>query len=128
LRIVSYNIQHTYLHAERDAEKETPCIIIVAWGPTFICSLDGTDFKVWEPKHPTLPQDCRQMSFKMKHAALKYEIAVCNIESQICWVSRPYRGAKHDLSVFRDGGLKERIQIGKLLNMDRGYQSSRLDE
>jgi hypothetical protein len=32
-------------------------------GPTFICSLDGTDFKVWEPKHPTLPQDRRQMSF-----------------------------------------------------------------
>jgi hypothetical protein len=97
-------------------------------GPTFICSLDGTDFKVWEPKHPTLPQDRRQMSFKMKHAALKYEIAVCNFESQICWVSGPYRGAKHDISVFRDGGLKEKVQIGKLLNVDRGYQSSRPDE
>jgi hypothetical protein len=97
-------------------------------GPTFICSLDGTDFKVWEPKHPTLPQDRRQMSFKMKHAALKYEIAVCNFESQICWVSGPYRGAKHDLSVFRDGGLKGKNQNGKLLNVDRGYQSSRLDE
>jgi hypothetical protein len=97
-------------------------------GPNFICSLDGTDFKVWEPKHPTLPQDRRHMSFKMKHAALKYEIAVCNFESQICCVSGPYRGAKHDLSVFRDGGLKEKIQNGKLLNVDRGYQSSRLDE
>jgi hypothetical protein len=28
-------------------------------GPTFICSVDGTDFKVWEPKHQTLPQDRR---------------------------------------------------------------------
>jgi hypothetical protein len=43
-------------------------------------------------------------------------------------VSGPCRGAKHDLSVFRDGGLKEKNKNGKLLNVDRGYQSSRLDE
>jgi hypothetical protein len=68
------------------------------------------------------------MSFKMKHAALKYEISVCNFESQICWVSGPYCGAKHDISVFREGGLKDKIQDGKLLNVDRGYQSSKPDE
>jgi hypothetical protein len=64
----------------------------------------------------------------MKHAALKYEIAVCNFESQIFWVSGPYRGAKHDMSVFWEGRLKDKVQDGKLLNVDRGYQSSKPDE
>jgi hypothetical protein len=37
---------------------------------------DGVDFKVWEKKHPRYNQDSKQMSFKMKSAALKYLIAI----------------------------------------------------
>jgi hypothetical protein len=96
-------------------------------GPTFICSVDGTDFRIWEPKHPTLPQDRSHMSHKFKHGAVKYEIAVCNYYSQVCWVSGPERGGKHDLTIFREG-LKEKIADGKRLNVDRGYRSSRPDE
>ena len=93
----------------------------------FILSVDGTDFRVWEPKHPTLNQDPRQMSHKFKHAALKYEIAVSTVRSKICWISGPHRGGKHDLAIFREG-LKHRIAPGKKLNVDRGYRSSRLTE
>jgi len=96
-------------------------------GPTFVCSVDGVDFRVWEPKHPTLSQDSKQMSKKFKHAALKYEIAVSNYHSQICWISGPYRGGKHDITIFREG-LKHKFAPGKKCNVDRGYQSSRSDE
>ena len=96
-------------------------------GPTFICSVDGTDFRVWEPKHPTLPHDRTQMSHKHRHAALKYEIAVCNHFSQVCWISGPHRGGKHDLTIFQES-LKHRIPDGKRCNVDRGYNSERADE
>jgi hypothetical protein len=96
-------------------------------GPVFICSVDGTDYRTWEQKHPTLPQDRKQMSHKFKHGALKYEIAVCNYYSQICWVSGPHAGGKHDLTIFREG-LKQKIVDGKRVNVDRGYRSSRADE
>jgi hypothetical protein len=42
----------------------------------FCLSVDGTDFKVTEPKHKTLPRDNGACSQKMKHAAAKYEIAM----------------------------------------------------
>jgi hypothetical protein len=68
------------------------------------------------------------MSHKFKHGAVKYEIAVCNYYSQVCWLSGPeQRGGKHDLTIFREG-LKEKIADGKRLNVDHGYQSSKPDE
>jgi hypothetical protein len=85
--------------------------------PTFICSLDGTGFRVWEKKHPTLPQDRRQMSHKFKHGALKYEIAVCNYYSQVCWIGGPHGRGKHDLMMFREGGLKG--PLGAMVNNHR---------
>jgi hypothetical protein len=37
----------------------------------FLSSIDGTDFKVNEPRHPTLPRDNSMCSHKMKHAAAR---------------------------------------------------------
>jgi hypothetical protein len=79
-------------------------------------------------KHPTLSQDRTQMSHKFKHGALKYEIAVSNYHSQVCWIGGPHRGGKHDLTMFREGGLKQKFADGKLCNVDRGYHSGRADE
>ncbi len=36
----------------------------------FIISVDGTDFKVWESKHPMMPYDKGQFSHKFNHMAL----------------------------------------------------------
>ncbi len=40
-------------------------------GRIFNISVDGTDFKVWEKKHPTMPIDKGQYSHKFNHGALK---------------------------------------------------------
>jgi hypothetical protein len=45
-------------------------------GQIFIISVDGTDFRVWEKKHPLFPYDKGQYSHKYNHGGLKYEIAI----------------------------------------------------
>jgi len=94
---------------------------------TFILSVDGTDFRIWEPKHPTLPIDKGMMSHKFKHAALKYEIAISVQQSKVCFFSGPYRGGEHDLEIFRKA-LKNKIKDGKKVIADGGYATSRTDE
>jgi hypothetical protein len=42
----------------------------------FIVTVDGTDLKCWEEKHPTLLHNKYQFSHKFNHGAFKYEIAV----------------------------------------------------
>jgi hypothetical protein len=88
----------------------------------FIVTVDGTDFKVWEKKHPTLPIDKAQYSHKFNHGALKYEIAVDVYRSKIVWISGPHRGGKHDKTIF-DEGLKHKIRQGKKVISDRVYGS-----
>lgn len=99
-----------------------------AHSETFILSLDGTDFRVSEPKHPTMNIDKTQCSKKFAHAALKYELAICVFHSCLVWINGPHPGGKNDITIFREGGLKEKIRPGKLVIADRGYQSSLADE
>jgi hypothetical protein len=94
---------------------------------TFILTVDGTDFRMWERKHPTLNIDRSQCSHKFKHGAVKYEIAVSTYLSKICWISGPHAGGKHDLTIFREG-LKQKIAPGKKVHADRGYESNFADE
>jgi hypothetical protein len=93
----------------------------------FIVSVDGTDFRMWEKKHPTLPQDKGKMSHKYKHGAVKYEIALSIFKPKCVWISGPHRGGKHDLTIFREG-LKNKIKPGKKAIVDRGYATSEPDE
>jgi hypothetical protein len=93
----------------------------------FIVSIDGTDFRMQEKKHPTLPVDKGQHSHKFKHGAVKYEIAMSVHRPQCVWISGPHRGGKHDLTIFREG-LKQKIEEGKLAIVDRGYVTSKPDE
>jgi hypothetical protein len=93
----------------------------------FVLTTDGTDFKMWEKKHPTLPIDRKQCSHKFNHAAVKYEIALSVFEPKCVWISGPHKGAKHDITIFREG-LKDKVKDGKKIIVDRGYISNKPDE
>lgn len=94
----------------------------------FIVGVDGTDCKTFERKHDVFPMDRQLMSHKFNHAALKYEIGVAIYENKIVWVNGPFPGGRHDLTIFREDGLKERMPEGKIAVLDRGYQTSKPDE
>ena len=93
----------------------------------FFMTIDGTDFRMWEKKHPTLPLDRQQCSHKFNHGAVKYEIGMSVFDAKCVWISGPHRGGKHDLTVWREG-LKARMPPGKRAIVDRGYDTSAADE
>jgi hypothetical protein len=107
----------------------------IVWDPSldstnteiFVVSIDGTDFRMWEKKHSTLPVDRGQMSHKFNHGAVKYEVAMSIFKPKCVWISGPHRGGKHDMTIFREG-LKQKIKPGGLGIVDRGYATSQLDE
>ena len=105
----------------------------------FAISLDSTDFRMWERKHPVSPRDNGQCSKKFNHDAAKYEIALSLFRAKCIHIAGPYRGGMHDLEVFRGGGLKEKLKRNqerlkchqnkpKRAIVDRGYRTSREDE
>ena len=104
----------------------------------FCLTVDGTDFKINEPKHKTVPIDNGMCSHKMKHAAAKYEIAMAVNSPKCVHMAGPFKGGTHDLEMFRRGGLKEKLQAlnvkirnsqrTKLAIADRGYSSKKADE
>ena len=94
----------------------------------FIVGIDGTDCKTWERQHEVFPMDRKQMSHKFNHAALKHEIGVAMRENKIVWVNGPFPGGRHDLTIFREDGLKDRMPEGKIAVVDRGHATSKNDE
>lgn len=94
----------------------------------FIMGVDGTDCMTWERQHEVFPIDRQRASHKFKHAALKYEIGVAIYENRIVWVNGPFKGGRHDLTIFREDGLKDRMPEGKIAVLDRGYRTSKKDE
>lgn len=80
-------------------------------------SVDGTDFKTQEP----YPFNKKMMSHKFQGAALKYEVAISIYSGDIVWVYGPHRGAKHDLTIFREK-LKEKLDEGEMVEADKGYE------
>ena len=96
---------------------------------TFILSVDGVDFQVWEKKHPQVNKDPAQCSKKFNKAALKYELGIAIFEPRLVWINGPFRGGKHDIAIFcSEGGLKEKVKPFKKVIADRGYQSNFADE
>lgn len=96
-------------------------------------STDGVDFLLREEYHPTLPKDPQACSHKMKHGAAKYGIALALRRAKCVHIAGPYKGAVHDLTIFREGGLKDEVirmnqtvrgvRKVKLCVADRGYHS-----
>lgn len=109
----------------------------IVWDPSlddpemaiFAVSVDGTDFRIWEPKHPLLNMDKKYCSQKFKHGAVKYEITLSVFHSKCVHIAGPYRGGMHDLDMFRKGGLKAKMKNNrKLAIADRGYLAKSKEE
>ena len=94
----------------------------------FIIGVDGTDCKTWERQHEVFPMDRKMMSHKFQHAAWKYEVGVAIYENKIVWVNGPFPRGRHDLTIFQEDGLKDRMPNGKIAIVDRGYNTSKPDE
>jgi len=103
-------------------------------GPRFIITVDCRDHKCWEKKHHRYNLDPGYASKKHgKHAALKYELALSVYTDQIVWMNGPFKATRHDLTIFREDGLKEKVlALGqnprKFVICDLGYRSSEKDE
>lgn len=86
-------------------------------GSTCLVSVDGTDFKIWEPS----PFDDKWYSHKLNHGGLRYEIAVCIQTGWIVWVNGPFApGDWPDLEIARDGICHE-LDYGEKFLADGTY-------
>ena len=94
-----------------------------------VLSVDGVDFRTWERKHHHYNIDTAAASHKFKHCAAKYEIVVSVWDSKVVHVAGPFPGGTHDLEMFRQSGLKEKlISTNKMAVADRGYVTQVLNE
>jgi hypothetical protein len=55
-------------------------------GPLFIFTVDGTDYRVWERKHPTLSLNTPECLHNFKHSVLEYEIACDLYHWKLVWI------------------------------------------
>ena len=93
----------------------------------FTVTVDGTDFKTWEPKHPKKPIDTKYALHKFKLAGLRYELGISIKTGHCVWINGPHPVGTHNMTIFQKA-LKYKIQPGEAVIADRGYQTSRKDE
>ena len=84
-------------------------------------SVDGKDCNKREQR-PNI--DKRECSVKTKHAAWKYEIAVGIFTGLSHWINGPFRGGKHDRTIFREDGLEEALEDWEFVETDLGYEGA----
>jgi hypothetical protein len=89
---------------------------------TYILSVDGTHCRINEPQHPTLSKNKAYYSHKFNQAGLNYEIGLSVFTNQLMWVQGPMPAGKHDITAFRNDGLKGKMPNGKRAVADRGYR------
>ena len=91
---------------------------------TIALTVDGVNYRAWEKKHPTLNKDPAFYDHKHHSCGYKYEIAVMIYEPKIVWIKGPIRCGKGDRDVFREDGLKEKLEStpGKMGIADSGYE------
>lgn len=87
-------------------------------------SVDGVNYAAWEKKHPTLNKDPTNFDHKHNCCGFKYEIALMIYEPKIVWIKGPIRGGKGDRDIFKEDGLKEKLEStpGKMAVADGGYE------
>ena len=86
-------------------------------GSHCLLSVDGSDFRINEPR----PFSRLWYSHKFKHAALRYEVAVCIQTGEVVWTKGPFAaGAWPDIEIFR-GWLKHYLLPGERVEADYGY-------
>ena len=90
-------------------------------GPKIILSIDGVDFKTWEPSTSHFNRDPSWCSSKLKASAYRYKIAIDVWSSKVVWVNGPYKaGSNNDLKIFKSK-LMDKMPNGKKAIADRGY-------
>jgi hypothetical protein len=87
----------------------------------FVVTIDGTDFKTWEKKHPTLNMDTGQYTKKHAHGGLKYQVVISMYHQRVVHIYGPCRGGLGDKTMLTDSGVLGLIKKGKLAIVDRGY-------
>jgi hypothetical protein len=89
-------------------------------GKTCKVTVDGTDFKI--ARQTPHAKDKMYYSHKFKHAALRYEVAVCIQTGMIVWFNGPFpAGRWPDINIFRRN-LKNMLLPGEMVEADRGYK------
>lgn len=84
-------------------------------------TVDGTDFRIYEPK----PFNKRWYCSKFNGPGLRYELAVCIQTGDIVWINGPYPcGSYPDLKIFRLK-LKNMLLPGEMVEADLGYRGER---
>jgi hypothetical protein len=84
-------------------------------------SIDGVDKKNHERLTETMNQDEKNYSKKHSHGALKYQLVLSAQQQQCVHIFGPVRGGMHDKEMLSCSGILDRLQPGKLANVDRGY-------
>jgi DDE superfamily endonuclease len=85
-------------------------------------TVDGTHCQIEEPRDKTLSLNTSYFSHKLNKSALNYELGVSIFKNQLVWVNGPFPAGMHDIRVYREHGLKEKIPLGKKIIGDNGYQ------
>ena len=96
----------------------------------FIGSVDGVDFNIWEKPNERYNIDKGLMSYKSKHAALRYLIAVSVYDSNCIYVHGPVKaGEVNDLAAWRQDLKAKMLGLpGKFLVADGGFKTSEANE
>ena len=97
---------------------------------TFIATVDGVDFNIWEKPSERYNIDKRLMSHKSRHGAFRYLIALSVWESKCVFVDGPVKaGEVNDLAHWRLALKAKLLQLpNKIVIADGGYQTSEPDE
>ena len=95
---------------------------------TVALTFDGTDYRVAEKMHKTMPIDKGMMSQKFKHAALKYEVGMSTQTKRCVWIHGPVRGGLNDKTLMQQSKVLDKIKEGKLAVVDRGYINHQLKD
>jgi hypothetical protein len=93
--------------------------------PSFLYSVDGVHCRINEAKHPTHAKNAKLFSHKFNQAGVGYELAISVFHNSLVWMNGPFVGSKHDVTIFRNDGLKDRTPIGKRGIADNGISGER---
>ena len=87
-----------------------------------VMSVDGTDCEIREPR----PFENVWYSHKSNGPAVRYEVGVSFVSSDIVWIRGPYPAGSHDeRSIARlPGGLYESLLAGEWVVGDKGYRAA----
>ncbi|KAI2500860.1 hypothetical protein MHU86_13580 [Fragilaria crotonensis] len=110
------------------ALKETKIVWPEEWANTeaqFLYSVDGVHCRTNEIMHPTLARNKKLYSHKFNQAGFAYELALSLTDNSLVWMNGPFLGSKHDVTIFRDDGLKVNTTLGKKGIADQGYRGEK---